>query len=379
MVRIILEGLLCLLSSCKFLQNYHVRFLYAKAYVSFCSVSNLVYNFGMHISHGTRIKNINDTNGYGYATVNMIKSLERSGHTVAQNDPNAPVQIWFDQPHHWKWEEDQLIERKKTHYTYSHQYRIGYHPWESTKLLDDWVERMNKCDEIWTPSPLIAEWYEADGVKVPIYVYEHGVDPIWTPKKRKIEDDGIIKFLHVGGEAARKRADKTMDAFRKAFQGRDDVRLTLKMITQGWNIELTGKIRLNKYKLSEADMVQLYHDNHIYVYPSYGEGFGLTPLQALATGMPTITVPAWAPYSEFLDPDLNVSSELRNSPWSQLHPGKMFKPDFDELIDKMRYAADNYDTVQNYAHSQVAGIQKKYDWDSITNEVFDNLAIRINE
>src|SRR5690606_37888916 len=120
----------------------------------------------MRISHGTRIKSINATNGYGYATTNMIASLERLGYAVNQNDHTADVEIWSDQPHHWNFSPG--------------PYKIGYHPWESTELLPGWAEIMNECDEIWTPSPVIADWYvRYAGIKVPVYVYEHGVDDIW--------------------------------------------------------------------------------------------------------------------------------------------------------------------------------------------------------
>lgn len=316
----------------------------------------------MRISHGTRIADINVTNGYGYATDRMTDSLRRLGHTFNQNDVDAPVEMWFDQPHHWKWRDN--------------QYKVGYHPWESTKLKDDWVERMNKCDEIWTPSPIIADWYREDGIKPPVYVYEHGVDKIWQPKKREI-GDGPFVFLHCGGEAARKRADRTMQAFRAAFPDRQDVKLVLKLISPGWNVPMNGKITVINQRLGVEELVDLFHTSHAYVYPSYGEGFGLTPLQAMATGMPTITVPAWAPYSEFIDPNLAIPSELKNSPWSTTHPGKMWRPDFDALVDIMRWTVDNYETSQAYAHAQVKAIQDKYDWDRLTAASFDALEKRL--
>lgn len=332
----------------------------------------------MKISHGTRIKSIAAHNGYGYATERMISSLERLGHTVEQNDPDAPVEIWFDQPHHWKWREDVLLEESTANRrVFNHQYRIGYHPWESTKLKDDWVERMNVCDEIWTPSPLIAEWYAEDGVKPPIFVYEHGVDhEIWKPVDRRVDD--TINFLHCGGEAARKGMQQTMDAFRKAFPDRDDVRLTMKMINPGWNLNKIGKVQVLNKKMSMDDLVDLYSDNHVYVYPSFGEGFGLTPLQAMATGMPTMTLPAWAPYKRFLDPNLCIDSELRRSPWDNtVHPGMMFRPDFDDLVDKFRWIADNYETAKDFAMQQTAQIKKEYDWDTLTKQTFDALENRL--
>jgi hypothetical protein len=129
----------------------------------------------MKISFGTRIASddITGKNGYGYATQCMLASLNRLGYQVSDNDASADVEIWFDQPHHWNFSPG--------------TYKIGYLPWESTKLMPGWAEIMNKCDEIWTPSPLIAKWFKEDGITVPIYVYEHGIDHIWQPVKREPE------------------------------------------------------------------------------------------------------------------------------------------------------------------------------------------------
>lgn len=309
---------------------------------------------------------MSNTNGYGYATERMIASLTRLGHTVKQNDPNAPVQIWFDQPHNWKWNDND-------------QYRIGYHPWESTRLKEGWVDLMNECDEVWTPSPLIAKWYADDGITRPIHVYEHGVDTVWTPKERKVDDK--IRFLHVGAEAVRKGGSQTMEAFRKAFPNRDDVALTMKMTNRGWNIPNIGRVSIVNKKVNIRQLVQLYHYNHIFVYPSMGEGFGLTPLQALATGMPTITVPDWAPYERFLDSELNLPARLGPSPFTErdLHPGEMFHIDTDDVVDRMRYAADNYESLQARALSQTAQIFKEYDWDTLTKNAFDELGHRLEK
>lgn len=317
----------------------------------------------MRLSLGTRINfdNMNTTNGYGYATERMVESLRRLGHTITENDAQAPVEMWFDQPHHWIFRDG--------------QYKIGYHPWESTRLKDDWVERMNKCDEIWTPSPLIADWYRSDGVKRPIYVYEHGVDKIWTPQKR--DTSGKIRFLHVGAEATRKGGWDTLRLFRTAFYNRDDVELTLKMVNVNFNLERVGKTSIINRKMGVNDLVDLFHSHHVYVYPSWGEGFGLTPLQALATGMPTICTAAWAPYERFLDPNLKLGSELKTSPWPQIHPGKMLRPKFDELVDLMRYAADNYESLHDSALGRVDEIQSEYDWDNLTKSAFEYLKMRL--
>jgi glycosyltransferase involved in cell wall biosynthesis len=322
----------------------------------------------MKLSFGTRVnklESIRKHNGYGYATDCMLGSLNRLGYEINPNDPTADAEIWFDQPPAWKFSKG--------------VYRIGYHPWESTRLIKGWAEIMNECDEIWTPSPLIADWYRRfSGITVPVYVYQHGVEHAWSPVRRNRDD--VIKFLHVGTEATRKGGWETVNAFRRAFPNRTDVSLTMKMVASNWN----GIPRLGRTtyinELYDFDQLQrLFYDHHVYVYPSHGEGFGLTPLQAIATGMPTITVPAWAPYHEFLDERLNVPSKLVVSPWEKIHPGKILRPDFDEVVDRMRFAADNYDDCVDSALTRTDAIHEFYDWDRLTAEAFEALERRLKE
>lgn len=320
----------------------------------------------MKLSFGTRLKRlgaINGTNGYGYATKCMLQSLDTLGYHIEANDASADAELWFDQPEHWKHSDG--------------PYKIGYHPWESTHLKPGWAEIMNACDEIWTPSPLIAQWYrQYAGIRVPVYVYEHGIEHSWEPKPRQVEDK--IRFLMVGAEATRKGGWDTMRLFRKAFPNRDDVELTIK--TQGsghLKMDNLGRVKFINAKYSLEQLQQLYYEHHIYVYPSWGEGFGLTPFQAIATGMPTITCPAWAPYRRFLDNDLSVSSSLAKSSWPKIHPGYMLRPSFDDVVDRLRYAAENFDAVHAKAQKVAPQVHVEYDWDDLTRQTFVDLEKRL--
>ena len=326
----------------------------------------------LKISHGTRFDSQSQSDGYGYATFNMLNSLQRLGYEVNPNDKNADVEIWFDQPHHWNFSPN--------------TYKIGYFPWESTQLLPpskstdflDWKDILNKCDEVWTPSPLIADWLRLHmNINKPVYVYEHGVDPVWKKEPRKIFDK--MKFLHVGAEAARKGGIDTMKAFRAAFPTQKDVELNMKIMSKGWNVGWINRVNIINERLSLDSLVKMFHDNHVYVYPSYGEGFGLTPLQAMRTGMPTITVPAWAPYARFLNPRLSVHASMIKSPWPQLHPGNVLKPDFTELVESLRYSYNHYDEVHTAAQAAVEEIAAHYDWDRLTQEAFENLEKRLEK
>ena len=319
----------------------------------------------MKISYGTKLKGApSGTNGFGYATLGMLNSLDNLGYEVEWNDPSADVEIWFDQPHHWNFSEG--------------PYKIGYLPWESTSLISGWIHIINRCDEIWTPSPMIADWFKRYmHVKPPVYVYEHGIEKLWTPQVRKVEDE--LKFLHVGAEAARKGGWDTVGLFRKAFPTEKDVSLTLKIINSSWNgVKSLGRVHYVNDRFRLNELIDMFHDHHAYVYPSWGEGFGLTPLQALATGMPTITTTEWAPYKDFIDPDLSISSELKPSPWGKIHPGKMLKPNWDEVVDAMRYTYNNYERLHSEHLSRTEKLLERYDWDTITKSVFEDLEDRLN-
>lgn len=309
-------------------------------------------------------------NGYGYATRMIMNSLTRLGYDWSENAEDADVEFWFNQPRWWNPSPD--------------KYTIGYHPWESTLLPPGWADIMNKCDEIWTPSPIIADWYHRySGITRPVYVFEHGVSPIWAPHKRAV--DGKFKFLHSGGEAVRKGMKEVLTAHRQEFGHLQDIELNLKMTSEGWRVSGWPNVNIVPDSIELNELVKLYHDNNVYVYPSWGEGFGLTPLQALATGMPTITLSSWAPYARFLDPNLIVESELSGPPeghilyglWREIHPGMMWKPDVASLQRAMRYAYENYDDCVEFAMSQTDEISEYYDWDRLTEEAFKNLNMRL--
>lgn len=320
----------------------------------------------MKISYSTLPGNLRLNNGYGYAGYHIVTSLQALGHDVPFKDRTAPVQIHFSQPVWYDF--------------YPEQYKIGYTPWESSELPVGWLEEFNALDELWTPSPLIAKWYREAGVEVPIKVYEHGVDKIWTPKRRRRGDK--LKFLHVGEPAPRKGGQMTLDAFREAFGDRTDVHLTIKAFgrnnTRAPGLERSPQkayknVSLITREYSEEELVFLHHNHDALVYPGWGEGFGLIPIQALATGMPTICTGAWAPYSRFILPELTLSSKLVDSPWPQVHNGKMFEPSYDDLVKAFLSIDSNYDMLAGRSFKNSFNVVTEYDWIELTRNAFADI------
>jgi len=324
----------------------------------------------MNISFSTVIANLKSKNGYGYAGENIVKSLNNLGHFVPFQDPKSKVQFNFSQPSYFK--------------LHKNQYQISYTPWESTVIPEDWKEYMDACDEIWTTSDWCANVFEDNGYRVD-KVYPHGIDPIWKPYKR--QDDGIIKFLHVGEPAPRKAGQMVVESFISLFGNNPEYSLTIKAdqinTTRVYNNfidkniigapeNLYSNIHLITEVLTNEELVQLYNSHDVLIYPSYGEGFGFIPFQALATGMPTICTNGWAHYEKYLGP-LKLKSKIIDSPWPFPHKGKVFEPNRQHLLELMRDVSINFKAYSNYYFAQSTKIHKDYNWDQLTENAFKDI------
>lgn len=311
--------------------------------------------------------------GFGHAGYYIARALQNIGHEVPYRDPSAPVEFNWAHPVYWEWSS-------------STSHHIGYTPWESSTVPETWIKPMMAADELWTPSPLIARWFE-ETLDKPVKVYEHGVDGgLWRVRHRKPADK--IKFLHIGEPAPRKGGQLAFDAFRQAFGDSDKVSLTIKAYNynsiraediRGGSPAGFNNVSLNHRDIMDSEMVDLVRNHDVLVYPGYGEGFGLIALQAMATGMPVICTSAWAPYKKYILPELRLDSKIVDSPWPQIHPGKMFKPDADHLVDLYRYAADHIEELADKAFTRSGAVRQRYDWEKLTSEAFDPVVKKVTE
>jgi hypothetical protein len=328
----------------------------------------------MNISYFTIRAGLNPAVGFGYAGQHIVKSLNVLGHKVTYSNPAADIQINFTQPHQFK--------------MHKNQYQIGYTPWESTGMRNDWVERFNLCDEVWATSDWVANVFKECGVTKPIYVYPHGIEDAWVPKKRILKEGKPFKFLHLGEPAPRKDGQLVVDTFIKLFGNNSDYQLTIKAhnthtlriydnqnnLVSPDKVYKNIKIITDEYTIDQ--LVNLHHEHHCLVYPSWGEGFGFIPLQALATGMPVISTYDWAHYKKYLGP-LKLKSKLTGETLPKAvgdaHVGQMYKPDRLHLEDQMADVVLNHKAYFGYYFAQSTKIHKEYNWIELTKNAFSHL------
>jgi glycosyltransferase involved in cell wall biosynthesis len=177
-----------------------------------------------------------------------------------------------------------------------------------------------------------------------------------------------------------------VDTFTSLFGNNHKYSLTIKVYTHnttriynnyidknivGLPDQIYNNINIITEKLSEQELVDLYHQHDVLIYPTYGEGFGFIPLQALATGMPVISTYDWCHYKNFIGP-LKLKSDVIDSPWS-FHDGKVFRPDQKHLAQLMREVSLNFKAYSGYYYAQSTKIHEEYDWDQLTNKRFEHI------
>ena len=146
--------------------------------------------------------------------------------------------------------------------------------------------------------------YYYPNAKNPVYTIPLGVDKKFfqkeTPKKIKtILKKYKIKepyILYVGAIEPRKNIPTLIKAFKIVLKSNPEYRLVLAG-RAGWKNEdvfgLINELNLNEKIIftgfvEDEDLPAIYQGASVFVYPSLYEGFGLPPLEAMASGTPTI-------------------------------------------------------------------------------------------
>lgn len=298
--------------------------------------------------------------GHGHVTLKLLSNLAKTRHSVIMDRP-ADYELTFSHPVYYKFNKPD-------------SYKIGYTAWESTEIPKEWMDGLSKIDELWVPNNfcknVMSKYFDKD-----IYVFPHGIDEMFSPLKR--EHSGVTKFLHVGHPAYRKGMDLALDAFLELYRNNPNYHLTIKtyegcVIPEVDANNVTFITKTVKYD----DLVNIFYDHHVLLYPSWGEGFGLIPLQAMATGMPVIMTKGWADYENYCH-DLLIDSQLRYSPWQIVHPGKMFKPNYESLKNRMIYASRNIKLLLDEYYENAAYIHKEYNWETVVSNHFDSVEARL--
>lgn len=243
--------------------------------------------------------------------------------------------------------------------------KIGFTMFETDKLprggdANDWAgksgnpeDNCNKMDLLLVPSQHNKELFKKEGVTIPIEVVNLGFDPDVFQKIDRPKRD-TFTFLMLATLTIRKNPGMVLAAFLELFKDRPDVRLVLK--TQSGTL---GHIQLpykNVIIIDEHSTVEqlkwYYRDADAFVFPTRGEGFGLPPLEAMATGLPTI-IANHTGMAEFANAKYNYPISVASKAKAQRFPkkwgdvGNWYEPNYEELKSTMAYIEANREESYN--------------------------------
>lgn len=324
--------------------------------------------------------------GYGKSFVEIQKAFRNYTYNgkklfVEYNSARSNVQMYYG-PDPVEWAH------------HKGQYRIHMSQHESTMIVPHKARAYTvDCEEVWTANPWGAQAMINSGVpENRIHVYEHGIDPdMYYPFLRGQKDR--IRFIHIDSSSPRKRSDLVEKAFNVLYQKYgDQIELTLKYThaphgDKSWHSEdvlakrgdwvRPGTRHINE-TLSDDEMTSLINFHDVLVYPTEGEGFGMIPLEVMATGMPTISTHEWCSYSQYLI-DNAIESDIREPEVSWGYPriGDGVIAKFDSIVYQMENAINNIGLISQKYYDQAPEILKEYSWQNKTNKFLDETISRL--
>jgi len=202
-------------------------------------------------------------------------------------------------------------------------YCIGMTMYECSRIPFTWSKRCNMMDEIWVPSEFNRVTFIKSGITPhKIRVMPYGVDTqMFCPGKPPLSIPGQrgYTFLCVCSFDGRKGIDTLVSAFLEEFTASEDICLIIKTrastedeiaVQQTYIDQIASKCGI--YDISrvilvssiqswtEEELAALYNSASCYVLPTRGEGWNLTVMEAMATGLPVITT-NWSAHLDFLN------------------------------------------------------------------------------
>jgi glycosyltransferase involved in cell wall biosynthesis len=276
-------------------------------------------------------------NSYGYTIAHeqMLYCLRKLGHEITKD---AEICMQICTPSTFVYEPGKV--------------NILFSMFEFSSVPTPWVKALQDADYIFTPSQYCKELFDRY-TPVETWVIPHFVNPVYQYYQREFKKPFV--WLWVGALNLRKGYLHLSRAWEILKEVRPDIidnsLLLYKSTAHGaTGIECLEKNVLLDLRVLPSDsldndsMVGLYQQANAFVFPSLGEGWGLTLHEAMATGLPCIYTKTtgmkdFAYGFNVKTKDVEVTVEIDEERFTTT----ALEPDSETIAYNMTYVYDNYD------------------------------------
>lgn len=304
------------------------------------------------------ITHSNSNNGYATSQKHIEEELVQRGYMLSRSYSGQKVGIAYGYPY--------LIDELKT------PIKIIYTMFESTKIPKEWISSLKKADLVLVPSHFCKQVFGEAGIETEVVPLGYDEDTFFFVEKEKQDD--VFTFLHYDALNNRKGWDIVFKAFNEEFSKDEKVKLIFKTVKEELPFPILKSqypnIELIRGSVPHKELLSIISRADCGVFPSRGEGFGLTPLETLAVGVSSI-IPDAHGFSEFFNEEFFLKVEIEKEIpalyefFMGRDMGKMFEVSRRDLRRKMRLV---FESRERFRHAGILGAQwvKKF---SIKNTV----------
>ena len=258
---------------------------------------------------------------------------------------------------------------------------VGLTMFESTRLPAERVRSINEFTAACiVPSSFCMDVFRACGVTVPIHLAPLGVDSQVYKFVDRSGHGGPYTFLWSGTPDMRKGWDLVYRAFWAAFGKSREARLVMhfRELPRGVTGSMDENVRLVAGSIDTGAWLDLLGEADCFVYPSRGEGWGLPPREAAATGLPVIATDWGGLHEEIYSwaRPLKVR-ELQAAAfgdWDEGEVGDWAEPDFEHLVYLMRDCFENRERERMHGAASSSWMTVMATWRRTAKKVAEVMA-----
>jgi len=290
-------------------------------------------------------------NAYGYSVHNSRTREALASHGVTF-DKDATVAFHVAPAHRFR--------------PVSGKFNVLYTAHEMHDLSQKYVDGLANADVVLVTAGFLVDVVKKCLPDKPVHLCHLGVD-VDTFAYRQRKFSVPFRFLWVGAPNARKGWEIVMHAW-EAFRNAPECELYIKT-TVTKQMTGRGNVVFDSRNLSVAELVRLYHSAHCFLFPSFGEGFGLTMAEAMATGLPVI----YTPWTAMLDVNnAKCGYPLKYRVVTGRYYGvdtQLAQADTGDMVRKMLEVIRRYRRAARKGQGAARRIRKHFTWDHTARRI----------